>query len=63
MVVELRPEDTVTYEFNPLWRGNAQGEPFFGNVTIKGGGDAEAAARSVLEIGEADYAWNSAGCT
>ena len=58
MVVELRPEDTVTYEFNPLWRGNAQGEPFFGNVTIKGGGDAEAAARSVLEIGEADYAWN-----
>ena len=46
-----------------MWRGNAQGEPYFGNVTIKGGGDAEAAARSVLEIGEADYAWNSAGCT
>ena len=58
MVTELRPEDTVTYEFNPMWRGNAQGEPYFGNVTIKGGGDAEAAARSVLEIGEADYAWN-----
>ena len=58
MVTELRPEDTVTYEYNPMWRGNAQGEPFFGTVTIKGGGDAEAAARSVLEIGEADYAWN-----
>ena len=28
------------------------------DVTIKGGGEAEAAARSVLEIGEADYAWN-----
>jgi peptide/nickel transport system substrate-binding protein len=57
-VTELRPEDTVTYEYNPNYRGHDQGEPFFGNVTIKGGGDAEAAARSVLEIGEADYAWN-----
>jgi len=27
-------------------------------VEIKGGGDAEASARSVLEIGEGDYAWN-----
>jgi peptide/nickel transport system substrate-binding protein len=58
MVTELRPEDTVTYEFNPNYRGNAEGKPFFGTVTIKGGGDAESAARSVLEIGEADYAWN-----
>jgi len=58
MVTELRPEDTVTYAYNPNFRGNADGQPFFGNVTIKGGGDAEAAARSVLEIGEADYAWN-----
>jgi peptide/nickel transport system substrate-binding protein len=57
-VTELRPEDTVSYEYNPYYRGNDQGQPFFGNVTIKGGGDAEAAARSVLEIGEADYAWN-----
>ncbi len=58
MVTELRPEDTVLYEYNPLYRGNADGQPFFGTVTIKGGGDAEASARSVLEIGEADYAWN-----
>ncbi len=58
VVTDLRPEDTVTYEFNPLYRGNAAGEPSFGNVTIKGGGDAEASARSVLEIGEADYGWN-----
>ena len=58
MVTELRPEDTVTYAFNPNYRGNADGQPFFGTVTIKGGGDAEASARSVLEIGEADYAWN-----
>ncbi len=58
MVTDLRPEDTVTYEMNPNYRGVAEGKPFFGNVTIKGGGDAEAAARSVLEVGEADYAWN-----
>ncbi len=57
-ITELRPEDTVTFDYNPLYRGHDIGQPFFGNVTIKGGGDAEAAARSVLEIGEADYAWN-----
>ncbi|MBN4047646.1 peptide ABC transporter substrate-binding protein [Acidimicrobiaceae bacterium AH-315-P05] len=58
MVTELRPEDTVLYEYNPLYRKAAEGKPFFTTVQIKGGGDAEAAARSVLEIGEADYAWN-----
>ena len=58
MVTELRPEDTVSYEFNPNYRGVPDGKPFFTTVTIKGGGDAEASARSVLEIGEADYAWN-----
>ncbi len=58
MITELRPEDTVVATFNPNYRGAAEGKPFFGTVTIKGGGDAEAAARSVLEVGEADYAWN-----
>ncbi|MCP4085698.1 MAG: peptide ABC transporter substrate-binding protein [Actinomycetia bacterium] len=58
MVTELRPEDTVLYEFNPNYRGVDEGKPFFTTVEIKGGGDAEASARSVLEIGEADYAWN-----
>jgi peptide/nickel transport system substrate-binding protein len=58
MVTDLRPEDTVTYEMNPNYRGVAEGKPFFSSVTIKGGGDAEAAARSVLEVGEADYGWN-----
>jgi len=58
MVTELRPEDTVLYEMNPNYRGIEEGQPFFGTVEIKGGGDAEASARSVLEIGEADYAWN-----
>jgi peptide/nickel transport system substrate-binding protein len=58
MVTELRPEDTVLYEYNPNYRLVDEGKPFFGTVEIKGGGDAEASARSVLEIGEADYAWN-----
>jgi peptide/nickel transport system substrate-binding protein len=48
----------VTYAYNPNYRGVPEGKPFFGTVTIKGGGDAESAARSVLEIGQADYAWN-----
>ena len=58
MITELRPEDTVTAVANPNYRGAAEGKPFFGSVTIKGGGDAEAAARSVLEVGDADYGWN-----
>jgi peptide/nickel transport system substrate-binding protein len=58
MVTELRPEDTVLYAANPNYRGAADGQPAFDTVEIKGGGDAEATARSVLEIGEADYAWN-----
>ncbi len=58
MVTELKPEDAVTYEYNPNFRFVSLGQPFFGTVTIKGGGDAEASARSVLEIGEADYGWN-----
>lgn len=57
-VTELRPEDTVTYALNENYRGIPEGKPYFGSVEIKGGGDAEATARSVLEIGEADYAWN-----
>jgi len=58
MITELRPEDTAQFVFNPLYRLVPEGKPFFGSVQIKGGGDAEASARSVLEIGEADYAWN-----
>lgn len=58
VVTNLVPEDVVSYEMNPNYRGIPEGQPFFGTVTIEGGGDAEAAARSVLEIGEGDYAWN-----
>ena len=35
-----------------------EGKPHFSKVLFKGGGDAASAARSVLETGEFDYAWN-----
>jgi peptide/nickel transport system substrate-binding protein len=56
MVEEFRANDVVTYVANPNYR--EEGKPFFQRVTLKGGGDAESAARAVLETGEADYAWN-----
>ena len=58
MVTEFRTNDVATYEFNPNYRGVAADKPFFSEVIIQGGGDAEGSARSVLELGEADYGWN-----
>ena len=56
MVEEFRPNDVVTFVANPLYR--EEGKPYFARAIIKGGGDAESAARAVLETNEADYAWN-----
>ena len=56
MVEEFRANDVVTYIANPNYR--EEGKPYFQRVILKGGGDAESAARAVLETGEADYAWN-----
>jgi peptide/nickel transport system substrate-binding protein len=56
MVDEFRANDVVTFVANPNYR--EEGKPYFQNVVFKGGGDAESAARAVLETGEADYAWN-----
>jgi peptide/nickel transport system substrate-binding protein len=50
--------DTAVYVINENYRGVSEGKPYFGRVVIKGGGDAPATARSVLELGESDYAWN-----
>src|SRR5690606_10961028 len=33
-------------------------KPFFSRIQLKGGGDAAAAARAVLQTGDYDYAWN-----
>lgn len=55
-VTEFVPNDVVSFEANPNYRDPAK--PAFATVTFKGGGDAAAAARAVLETGEFDYAWN-----
>ena len=56
MVEEFRANDVVSYAANPNYR--VEGQPGFARAVFKGGGDAESAARAVLETGEADYAWN-----
>ena len=57
-VEEFRPNDVVIYVRNENFRDADMGKPYFDRVVFKGGGDAESAARAVLETGEADYAWN-----
>jgi peptide/nickel transport system substrate-binding protein len=55
-VVEFKPNDVITMEANENFRH--EGKPAFASVTFKGGGDATAAGRAVMETGEFDYAWN-----
>ena len=55
-VTEFRSNDVISLAANPHYRDPAK--PAFATVTFKGGGDAAAAARAVLETGEFDYAWN-----
>ena len=58
VVADFRTNDTVLYQLNPLYRGVESGLPSFAEVILKGGGTAAAAARSVLQLNQADYAWN-----
>ncbi len=55
-VVEFVPGDVVNFEINESYR--FPDKPFFKKVEYKGGGDAPAAARAVLQSGEVDYAIN-----
>lgn len=55
-VRDFRANDVVIYEANDKYR--EPNKPHFATVQLKGGGDAASAARSVLETGEFDYAWN-----
>ena len=55
-VTEFKANDVVVYAANPKYR--EAGKPAFATAIFKGGGEAAAAARSVLETGEFDYAWN-----
>ncbi|MBF9049223.1 peptide ABC transporter substrate-binding protein [Roseobacter sp. HKCCD9010] len=56
VVTDFRPNDVIEFVANENFR--FPDRPYFETVTFKGGGDAAAAARSVLETGEFDYAWN-----
>ncbi len=55
-VTDFRPNDAISMEANPNYRDPEK--PAFASLTLKGGGDAAAAGRAVLETGEFDYAWN-----
>lgn len=55
-VTDFRPNDVITFAANDNYRDPAK--PAFAKVTFKGGGDAAAAGRAVMETGEFDYAWN-----
>ncbi|MET4426442.1 peptide/nickel transport system substrate-binding protein [Bradyrhizobium sp. RT3a] len=54
--VEFKPGDLIRAERNPDYHVNNQ--PHFDTLEVKGGGDAVSAARTVLQTGEYDYAWN-----
>ena len=56
VVTEFKPNDVITFKANDNFRD--PNKPAFATLTLKGGGDATAAGRSVLETGEYDYAWN-----
>ncbi|MEL7463365.1 MAG: peptide ABC transporter substrate-binding protein [Pseudomonadota bacterium] len=56
VVTEFRTNDVIAYAANPNYR--EEGKPAFAEVNFKGGGDAEAAGRAVMQTGEFDYAWN-----
>lgn len=56
VVEEFKPNDVITFVANDQYRDASK--PAFSRVLFKGGGDATAAGRAVMETGEFDYAWN-----
>jgi peptide/nickel transport system substrate-binding protein len=56
IVESFTPNDNAVYAINENYR--EPNKPFFARVNLKGGGDAPAAARAVLQTGEYDFAWN-----
>jgi peptide/nickel transport system substrate-binding protein len=55
-VKDFKPNDVIVFEANENYRDS--NKPAFHTLVFKGGGDAVSSARSVLETGEMDYAWN-----
>ena len=58
VVENFSANDQVTYVANENYR--EENKPFFSRILLKGGGDAQAAARASIQTGEFDYAWNLA---
>ncbi len=56
VVDEFKPNDVITMSANPNYRD--PDKPAFAKLTFKGGGNAAASGRAVLETGEYDYGWN-----
>ena len=54
--VDFKPGDLVKGELNPAYHLPLR--PHYDAIEIKGGGDATSAARTVLQTGEFDFAWN-----
>jgi peptide/nickel transport system substrate-binding protein len=54
--VDFKPGDIVRAEINMNY--HIANQPHFDTIEMKGGGDAVSAARSVIQTGEFDYAWN-----
>ncbi|MFT4962257.1 MAG: peptide/nickel transport system substrate-binding protein, partial [Paracoccaceae bacterium] len=52
VVTEFKPNDVITFKANENYRD--PNKPAFASMTFKGGGDAAAAGRAVLETGEFD---------
>lgn len=50
------PNDQGTYVINENYRD--PNKPYFSRILVKGGGDAVAAGRAVLQTGDFDWAWN-----
>lgn len=58
IVEEFSANDQVTYVINENYRH--PNKPYFSRVLLKGGGDAQSAARATIQTGEYDYGWNLA---
>ena len=54
-VESFTPNDEIIFVINENYR--EENKPFFDRVYLKGGGDAPAAARAVLQTEEFDFAW------
>ncbi|MGJ8545019.1 MAG: peptide ABC transporter substrate-binding protein [Sulfitobacter sp.] len=55
-VTEFKTNDVITLKANEHYRDPSK--PAFATAVLKGGGDATAAGRAIMETGEFDYAWN-----